>query len=76
MATASQKMTDTRFLDLIRGALMAAPTRDDPVMKMPQAAPQQQMDKQYLIQIFRTYKKWRYRLLPYFYKKGQCMAAP
>jgi hypothetical protein len=32
-------MIETKFFDLIRGALMAAPTRDVPVMKIPQAAP-------------------------------------
>lgn len=30
MAVASQKMIDTRFLLLIRGALMEAPTRVEP----------------------------------------------
>ena len=32
-------MIDTRFFDLIRGALIAAPTSEVPVMKIPQAAP-------------------------------------
>ena len=35
MATASQKMTLIRFLDLILGALMAHPSMLDPVVKMP-----------------------------------------
>lgn len=39
MAVASQKMTLTRFFDLIRGALTAAPTRLEPVIQIPQAAP-------------------------------------
>jgi hypothetical protein len=32
-------MMETRFLDLIRGALIAAPTKLVPVMKIPHAAP-------------------------------------
>ena len=28
-------MTEIKFFDLIRGALMAAPTSDDPVVKIP-----------------------------------------
>ena len=36
---ASQKITEIRFLLRIRGALTAAPRMDEPVMKMPQAAP-------------------------------------
>lgn len=39
IATASQKMIEIRFLVLIRGALTPAPRIDEPVMKMPQAAP-------------------------------------
>lgn len=35
MATASQKMTLIRFLLVMRGARTAAPTSDEPVMKMP-----------------------------------------
>ena len=35
MATASQKMTEIKFLERMRGALMAAPTSDDPVVKIP-----------------------------------------
>ena len=35
MAVASQKITEMMFLDLMRGALIAAPTMDEPVMKMP-----------------------------------------
>ena len=35
MATASQKMMLMRFLEVMRGSLMAAPTRLDPVRKMP-----------------------------------------
>ena len=39
MATASQKMTLIRFFERIRGARTAAPSSDEPVMKMPHAAP-------------------------------------
>jgi hypothetical protein len=35
MAVASQKIIEMRFLERIRGALMAAPRREDPVRKMP-----------------------------------------
>jgi len=35
MATASQKMTEIKFFDLILGILMAEPTREVPVMKIP-----------------------------------------
>eukprot|EP00961_Rhodomonas_salina_P244110 3298417-Rhodomonas_salina.2 len=35
MATASQKITEIKFLERMRGALMAAPTSDDPVVKIP-----------------------------------------
>jgi len=35
MATASQKMTEIRFFDLILGAFTLAPSRDAPVMKIP-----------------------------------------
>jgi hypothetical protein len=39
IAVASQKMTLTRFLDLILGALTAAPTKLDQVNHIPHAAP-------------------------------------
>ena len=39
MAVASQKITLTRFFERMRGALTAAPTRLDPVIQIPQAAP-------------------------------------
>lgn len=35
MATASQKIILIRFFDLIRGALSAAPTREEPVNRIP-----------------------------------------
>jgi hypothetical protein len=35
MAEASQKMIEIRFLEVMRGARIPAPTRDEPVMKMP-----------------------------------------
>ena len=39
MATTSQKMMDMRFFVLMRGALTPPPRIDDPVTKMPHAAP-------------------------------------
>ena len=39
MAVASQKMTLTKFFDRILGALTAAPTKEEPVNQIPQAAP-------------------------------------
>ena len=39
IATASQKITLMRFLEVIRGALMAAPIKLLPVIYIPQAAP-------------------------------------
>ncbi len=39
MAVASQKITLTRFLERIRGALTAAPTKLEPVNQIPHAAP-------------------------------------
>eukprot|EP00601_Ochromonadales_sp_CCMP2298_P035786 CAMPEP_0173362966 /NCGR_PEP_ID=MMETSP1144-20121109/22122_1 /TAXON_ID=483371 /ORGANISM="non described non described, Strain CCMP2298" /LENGTH=81 /DNA_ID=CAMNT_0014312861 /DNA_START=457 /DNA_END=702 /DNA_ORIENTATION=+ len=39
IAVASQKITLTRFFDLILGAFTAAPTKLDPVNQMPHAAP-------------------------------------
>lgn len=39
MATTSQKMTDMRFLVRMRGALTPPPRMEEPVMKMPHAAP-------------------------------------
>ena len=39
IATASQKMTEIRFLDFILGVLTAAPTRVDPVINIPHDAP-------------------------------------
>ena len=39
IAVASQKMTLTRFFERIRGAFTAAPTRLDPVIQIPHAAP-------------------------------------
>jgi len=39
MATASQKMILMRFFERISGTFTAAPTRLEPVMKIPQAAP-------------------------------------
>jgi hypothetical protein len=39
MATASQKIILIKFLDFILGALTAAPSRVEPVIKIPQAAP-------------------------------------
>ena len=39
MATASQNITEIRFFERIRGARTAAPRSDEPVMKMPHAAP-------------------------------------
>ncbi len=39
MAVASQKITLTKFFERILGALIAAPTKDDPVNQIPQAAP-------------------------------------
>jgi hypothetical protein len=39
MATTSQKMMEMRFLVRMRGALTPPPRMDEPVMKMPHAAP-------------------------------------
>jgi len=39
MATVSHKIILIRFLERIRGALMDAPTSDEPVKKIPHAAP-------------------------------------
>eukprot|EP01051_Picozoa_sp_SAG22_P002686 SAG22_NODE_122_length_18920_cov_23.494076_16_plen_113_part_00 len=39
MAVASQKMMLIKFLERIRGARIAAPTSEVPVIQMPQAAP-------------------------------------
>ena len=39
MATTSQKIMEIRFLVLMRGALTPPPRIEEPVMKMPQAAP-------------------------------------
>jgi len=39
IATASQKMTLTKFLERILGAFTEAPIRDDPMRENPQPAP-------------------------------------
>ena len=39
IATASQKMTDIKFLDLIRGALTVEPNNETPVTNIPHEAP-------------------------------------
>ena len=39
IATASQKMTEIRFFDLILGALTVAPNNETPVINIPHAAP-------------------------------------
>jgi hypothetical protein len=39
MAVASQKMTDTKFFERMRGAFTAAPTSEAPVSQIPHAAP-------------------------------------
>mmetsp|Transcript_49205 Transcript_49205/g.96992 ORF Transcript_49205/g.96992 Transcript_49205/m.96992 type:complete len:109 (+) Transcript_49205:574-900(+) len=38
-------MIEIRFFDRMRGALMAAPTSDDPVRKIPHAAPKTERPK-------------------------------
>lgn len=46
MAVASQKMIDTRFLLLIRGALMEAPTRVEPERRKEGEAPRRGGDRE------------------------------
>ena len=45
MATASQKMTEIRFLDLILGAFTVAPNSETPVINIPHAAPMIEVPK-------------------------------